>query len=88
MGVYCCFVEVTSCVYLCLLHAGAQLRPQLVDDGILLSDGSVVSLLALLLMLLDVPAGITYLLQLQKPPPLQQLQALTHTHTITSVSGR
>lgn len=75
--------EVTSCLYLGLLRASVQRRLQLADDGVSLSEDAAVSVSAVLLQPLDVPPGVTHLLQLQRLPAQQHLQALKHTTTNT-----
>lgn len=68
-------------LYLSLLCASVQCLLQLVDDGISLSQDAALPLLTLLLLPLDVPPGITHLLQLQSLTPQQYFQALIQTQT-------
>lgn len=78
----CCFLKATCCLYLDFLRPCLQRPLHLADDGISLSEDAAVSLFPLLLLLLDVPTGITNLLELQRLPSHQHLQALdTHKHT-------
>lgn len=77
-----------SSQYLRLLRTSLQRRLQLADDGVSLTQDASLRVLAVLLLELNVPPGVTQLLQLQRFPPQQHVQTLTQTQLMSRQQER